>query len=392
MKVSDALNFEDLRGMAKRYLPRIAYDYIEGGVHGEEGLGHNRTAFHKHRLIPRYMVDIRSRSQTTRLFGRDYASPFGVAPTGLAGLMRRGGDLMLAEAARDANIPFIMSGACNATIEELGRTAPDHGWYQMYPARDKSISEDMIRRARDAGLSTLVVTVDVPIHPKRERNLRNGLVRPLRMPWSVRIDALRHPRWLAEYLRHGMPVFANWAPYAGAGASADEVAAFLVSQSPAPMSWKDVENFRRLWPGAFVLKGIMHEGDALRAAELGVDGLMVSNHGARQLDYAASPLEVLPAVKAAVGDRMTVMFDSGIRRGAEVVIAMCLGAEFVFMGRPALYGAAAAGVAGVSRAIALLRGEIDDVMGQIGVADLKDLGPEWLYRDDAEERRNRPGV
>ena len=390
MNVTDALNFDDLRLMAKRYLPRIAFDYIEGGVEDEDGLDYNLEAFRRHRLVPRYLVDVTVRDQTTHLFARDYAAPFGIAPTGLAGLMRPGADLMLAEAARDADIPFVMSGACNASIEDLAKVAPEHGWYQLYPARDRSISEDMIRRVRDAGLSTLMVTVDVPVHPKRERNRRNGFSRPLRMPWSTRLDALRHPRWLATYLRHGMPVFSNWAPYAGEGASADRVADFIAKQSPAPMSWKDVETFRRLWPGTLVLKGIMHPDNAVRAAELGVDGVAVSNHGARQLDRAASPLEMLPAIKSAVGDRMTVMFDSGIRRGSDVLIAMCLGAEFAFIGRPAVYGAAAGGLTGAGHAIELLRGEIDDVMGQMGLTDLHRLGPDLLYRGDGDGRRNHP--
>ncbi len=382
MKLDDALNFDDLRRMAKRYLPRIAFDYIEGGVDDEEGLDYNRRAFRRRRLIPRYLVDVAARSQRVRLFGREFAAPFGIAPTGLAGLMRPGADLMLAEAAVAADIPFILSGAGNALIEDLGKAAPEHGWYQLYAARDKAISEDMIRRARDSGLPALVFTVDVPVHPKRERNRRNGLGRPLRMPLATRLDALRRPRWLASYLRHGMPMFANWAPYAGENANAERVADFIADQSPPSMSWKDVENFRRLWPRALVLKGIMHPDDAVRAAELGVDGIMVSNHGARQLDRAASPLDVLPAIKAAVGDRVTLMLDSGIRRGSDVLIAMCLGAEFVFIGRPVLYGAAVGGAAGAGHAIDLLRGEVDDTMGQTGLTDLAGLGPDRLFRDD----------
>ena len=390
MNVTDAINFDDLRRMAKRYLPRIAFDYIEGGVEDEDGLDHNLAAFRRRRLAPRYLVDVSERDQSARLFGRDYAAPFGIAPTGLAGLMRHGADLMLAEAARDADIPFVMSGAANASIEALGKVAPDHGWYQLYPARDRAISEDMIRRARDAGLSTLVLTVDVPVHPKRERNRRNGLNRPLRLPLRTRLDALRHPRWLAGWLRHGTPMFANWAPYAGAGASADRVADFIVEQSPAPMSWKDVEAFRRLWPGNFVLKGIMRPDDAARAAALGVDGIVVSNHGARQLDRAASPLDTLPAIRARVGDGLTVMLDSGVRRGSDALVALCLGAEFVFIGRPAIYAAAVGGAAGARHAIDLLRGEIDDAMGQTGLTDLRGLGPDLIHRADGDERRNAP--
>lgn len=388
MNANDAINFEDLRHMAKRYLPKIAFDYIEGGVDDEDGLDTNQAAFLRHRLIPRYMVDISTRGQTTRLFGCDYAAPFGIAPTGLAGLFRPGADLMLAEAAKAADIPFVLSGAGTATIEDLGKMAPDHGWYQLYAARDRSISEDMIRRAKDAGLSTLVVTVDVPIHPKRERNQRNGFSRPLKISWQTRIDAMRHPSWLAGYLKNGMPVLSNWAAYAENGATADQVADLVVTQTPSPVSWKDIENFRRLWPGNFVLKGIMHADDAVRAAELGVDGVIVSNHGARQLDRAPSPLDVLPSVKTAVGDRMTVMLDSGIRRGSDVLVALCLGAEFVFLGRPTLYGVTVGGTAGAAHAIDILRGEIDIVMAQSGLPDLRQLGPDCLYQETHADRRN----
>lgn len=375
--------------MAKRHLPKIAFDYIEGGVEDEDGLAVNEAAFRRHRLIPRYLVDVSTRDQSTRLFGRDYALPFGIAPTGIAALFRPGADMMLAEAARDADIPFILSGSGTDTIENLAKTAPEHGWYQLYPAHDASISEDMIRRARDSGLGTLVFTVDVPVHPKRERNIRNGFTRPLKLSLKTRIDALRHPRWLAGYLKNGMPMLSNWAAYARPGASADAVADLVVEQASPPMTWKTVEHYRRLWPGTFILKGLMHPDDAVRAAELGVDGVIVSNHGARQLDRAPSPLDVLPAIKAAVGERMTVMLDSGIRRGSDLIIALCLGAEFVFLGRPTLYGATVGGAAGAAHAIDILRGEIDLTMGQAGITDLKTLGPDRLYQDTSD-RRNAP--
>ena len=390
MKVADAVNIEDLCRLAKRRLPKIAYDFIEGGVEDEDGLGRNEQVFRQHRIVPRYLVDVSEVSQKTELFGRTYDSPFGISPTGLAGLYRHGADLMLAAAAKAANIPFVMSGAATASIEALAKLAPEHGWYQLYAARDKKISADMIRRADDAGLSTLVLTVDVPAHSKRERNIRNGFQRPLKLSLRTRLDALRHPGWLADYLRHGMPMFENWVPYAGEGASADEVAAFVTSQTTAPLTWADVEKFRRLWPGNFVLKGIMHPDDAFRASELGVDGIVVSNHGARQLDRAPSPLEVLPAINAAVGDKMTLMLDSGVRRGADALIALCLGAKFVFLGRATLYGASAGGTAGAARAIEILHDEIDLNMRQIGCPELKYLGPELLLWSDPEElRRNR---
>src|SRR3954471_20181102 len=303
-----AINIEDLRKLAKKRLPKIAYDFIEGGTDDEVGLRTNEQAFRQARVVPRYLVDVTVRDQSTTLFGRTYSSPIGIAPTGLAGLFRRRADLMLAQAAPDANVPFIMSGASTASIEDLGRLAPDHGWYQLYSAKDPSISEDMIKRAGDAGLKTLVFTVDVPEGSNRERNTRNGWGRPLKLTWATRLEALGHPAWMLEWLRHGTPYFDNWAKYAPAK-DANSIADFVATQNRAPMSWKHVERYRELWKGNFVLKGIMHPDDAVRAQSLGVDGIMVSNHGARQFDNAPSPLQVLPAIRDAVGDTMTLMLD-----------------------------------------------------------------------------------
>ena len=379
--IDQAVNIEDLRVIAKRRLPRLCYDFIEGGVEDEVGLERNIGGFQRHRLMPRYLVDVARRDQAATVFGRTYASPFGIAPTGLAGLWRPGADLMLAEAARVANVPFILSGSANVTVEAAAKVAPQHLWYQLYPTLDRAVSADLIRRAHDCGVETLVLTVDVPVRTKRERNVRNGFTQPLNLKLGTVLEALTHPAWIAGYLRHGKPSMESWTAYAGAGADADAVAAYLGKQLPAPQSWQDVETFRRLWPGKFVIKGLMHPADAVRAAECGVDGVIVSNHGARQLDQAPSPVEVLPAIKAAAGDRLTLMFDSGVRRGADVVIAWCLGARFVFVGRATLYGAVAGGTAGASRALDILRGEIDLVMGQIGcpdVAQLGQLGPDFL--------------
>jgi len=382
MKIDQAINIEDLRRMAKRRLPKVIFDFIEGGLEDEEGLARNEAVFRRYGILPRYLVDIAKRDPSTELFGRRYALPFGIAPTGLAGLFRPDGDLMLAGAAGAADIPYIMSGASNATIEEAASVAPEHTWYQLYGARDRNISEHLIKRSRDAGLTTLVLTVDVPVNSKRERNIRNGFVRPYKLKPSIMLEALLHPGWIIDYLRTGgTPIFGNWAPYANAGADANAVSEFLATQTPSTQTWHDLEAYRRLWPGKLVVKGILHPDDARRAAELGVDGIMVSNHGGRQLDRAPSPLDMLPTIKAAVGERLTLMLDSGIRRGSDIVIAHCLGASFTFVGRATLYGAVAGGPAGIRRAIAILRTEIDLVMAQMGCPSWDQLGPQWLLDD-----------
>ncbi len=392
MKIEDAVNIEDLHRMAKRRLPKIAFDFIEGGLEDEYGLERNTSAFRKHLLLPRYLVDVSKRDQSVSLFGHAFASPFGISPTGAAGLYRRGADMMLATAAAEANIPYIMSGASNDAIEAAARVAPRNTWYQLYAATDPKIREDMIRRTADAGLDALVLTVDVPVGAKRERNIRNGfanvrggLFQALSLKTSILFEALTHPGWVVEYLRHGggAPMLENWRPYAPNGADAEDVYKFSRSLLPYDaQTWRDLESYRRLFPRKLVVKGIMHPGDAIRAADAGVDGVIVSNHGGRQLDQAPASLDVLPAINAAVGERLTVMLDSGVRRGADILIALCLGARFVFMGRPTLYGAAAGGISGVKKAIDILREEIDVLMAQIGCPSLAELGPDFLWRDD----------
>jgi len=381
LNLNRAINIEDLRKMAKRRLPRIAYDFIEGGVEDELGIARNEASFDRQRLVPRYLVDVSHRDQSCDLFDRRYASPFGVSATGLAALFRPGADLMLAEAAAAANLPFMMSGMSTASIEAAAKVAPSHSWYQLYVAREREITLDLIRRVREAGFGTLVLTVDVPVSSKRERNLRNGFALPPKLTAATILNALRHPGWVAGYLRHGMPRFENWAPYARANSSTAQINAFAAKQAPASsVTWKDLEELRRLWPRHLVVKGILHRDDAIRAAEIGVDGIIVSNHGGRQLDQAPAPLEVLPGIREAVGDKVTLIVDGGVRRGADIVMALCHGARFVMVGRATLYGAAAGGVEGVRKAIGILREEIDLILGQIGCPNVAELDQSFLMK------------
>lgn len=388
MKPESAINLDDLRTLAKRRVPKIVYDFIEGGVDSEDGLVVNEDAFRRRTLVPRYMVDVAKIDQTASLFGRTYAAPFGIAPTGGVGNYRMGGDRMLWRAAKAADIPFIMSTQASHSLEEMAKEAPEHGWYQLYSAKDREISYDMIRRCEAAGIPALVVTVDVPVGSNRERNKRNGFGRPLKLSLGTKLNALTKPLWLKDYLSHGLAMQENWRPYAPAGSNAEQVGEFVATQLPVSLTWSDIEKYRELWPGKLVLKGVMRVDDAKRAASLGVDGLMVSNHGARQLDRAPSPLDVLPAIDRAVGDRITLMLDGGIRRGADILIALAMGAKFVFVGRPTLYGCVAGGEAGVSRAVGIMRGEVEMVMKQMGCPSLDQLGPDFLHWDRDDDRRN----
>ncbi len=388
MNIDNAVNLDDLRVLAKKRVPKIVYDFIEGGVDSEEGLVVSEDAFRKRALVPRYMVDISNIDQTTEVFGRTYSSPFGIAPTGGIGNYRRGGDQMLWRAARDANVPFIMSGAATAAMEDMAKEAPDHGWYQLYSAKDREISYDMIRRADELGIPALVVTVDVPTGSNRERNKRNGFGRPLKLTMATKLNALTKPLWLREYLGQGLAPLENWRKYAPAGSNADQIGEFVATQLPTSLTWADIEKYRELWPRKLILKGIMRVDDATRAADLGVDGLMISNHGARQLDRAPSPLDVLPAIDQAVGDRVTLMLDGGVRRGSDVLTALAMGAKFIFLGRATLYGCVAGGEAGAVRAVSIMRNEVELVMKQMGCPSLDQLGPEFLHWDGEDTLRN----
>jgi (S)-mandelate dehydrogenase len=267
----------------------------------------------------------------------------------------------------------------------------------MYAAKDASVTDALVGRARDNGLGALVLTVDVPVHPRRERNLRNGFANvrrggvfeALKLKPGIIAEALTHPLWVYDYVRHGgAPTLGNWVPHAGNGATIPQVLDFNRTMTPASaQTWRDLERYRRLFPRTLIVKGILNPADAIRAADIGCDGILVSNHGGRQLDQAPASLDALPAIKAAVGDRMTVMLDSGVRRGADILIALCLGAQFVTFGRPTLYGAVAGGLPGVKKAIDIFKTEIDLVMGQIGCPSLDQLGPDFLWTE--EPGRNR---
>jgi (S)-mandelate dehydrogenase len=393
--IDSAINIDDLRRLAKRRLPKIMFDFIEGGVEDEVGLHTNASAFRNQRLVPRYYVDTSKREQRATLFDRSYASPFGIAPTGMAGAFRRDAELYLAQAAAEADVPYLMSGASNASMEQGAKLAGKNLWYQIYGAQNRAVAQDLVKRAIDLGLTTIAVTCDVPVASNRERNRRNGFVRPLRMTLPTILEAMLHPAWVINYYRTGgLPMLGNWQPYAAKDATADQVADLFASQTPdASQTWRDLEAIRNAWPGKLLLKGVMHPEDARLAIGMGADGLIVSNHGGRQLDMAPSPLDMLPMIRTAVGPDVPLLLDSGIRRGSDIVAALCLGADFVLTGRATLYGATAGGLPGVKKAVSILQREIDLVLGQIGAVNLDALGPQFLLDTvRAEEERRNTGA
>jgi (S)-mandelate dehydrogenase len=391
MPVTSAINYDDLRRMAKRRVPRIAFDFLEGGVDDEMGLIRNDTAFRKQALMPHYMVDAAVPRLETELFGQTFAAPYGIAPTGGAALFRRDADLMLARAAQAANVPFIISGAATATMEDVAAVARDVSWYQLYLAKNRDISRDMVARAAACGFSTLVLSVDVPGKVQRERNLRNGFARPMRPTLSAKLEALTHPGWLVEYFSGTGMSASNWAKYAPKGSTPDQTLDFLSSQFPTPSTWDDVAWIRKQWPRKFVIKGVLNPDDVARCVAMGVDGVMLSNHGGRQLDRAPSPLEVLPVVRDRFGEKIVVMLDSGIKRGSDIVTALSLGAKFCFVGRWTLFGVTAGADAGARHALGMIRSEVSSVMTQIGAPDVAALGSRYLMWGDDDLRRNTRG-
>ncbi len=379
MRLDQAVNIADLRRMARRRLPRLVLDYIEGGAEDEIGLDENLRAFARRKLVPRFLTNCSAIDLRTELFGRSHALPFGIGPTGIAGLFRPGGDLMLAEAALAEDIPYVMSGTSSAAIEDLPPPAAANGWYQLYTGCNRTVDEDIVRRAADAGMRALVVTVDSEVRTKRERDIRNRFGGE-RMKAALMLEALLlHPAWVAGYLRSGgMPAFRNFAPYAGAPDDARAIWRYMVGHLPGNPVWSDIEHYRRLWTGKLVVKGLLHPDDAVRAVAAGADGIIVSNHGGRQLDRAPAAIDMLPLVAAEVGDKAVVMVDGGVRRGADIITALCLGARFVFLGRATLYGLAAGGLPGVRRAIAILRHEIETVGRHIGARRASDFSAAFL--------------
>lgn len=383
MKLDRALNLHDLRRSAQQRLPRIIFDFIEGGCDDDAALERNRAAFADWRLVPRYLVDASARSQAVTVLGQRFDAPFGVCPMGLAGLAHPGADLLLAEVAAEFNLPYLMSNASNASIEQAARIAPRNTWFQIYLTTDHHINHDLVKRARDLELGTLVVTVDVPENSNRERNRRNGFGRPPKMTLPVMLEAALHPGWVLQFLRSGRtPGMENWDPYAPRGAGKLGGADLYGRYTPArAMTWAQLAEVRALWPGKLVVKGILAPADAVLAADCGVDGIVVSNHGGRQLDSAPAALDVLPWIRAAVGDRVELLLDSGVRRGSDVIKALALGARCTLFGRPWLYGAVAGrGRAGVRHVATLLRREIDIIMGQVGLTDLDQIPPGTVWR------------
>jgi L-lactate dehydrogenase (cytochrome) len=375
------LCLDDFERAAKAKLPRAIFGYLAGAVETGASLADNRAAFAEYGFVPRVLSDLSGRSQRTTLFGRSYAAPFGLGPMGISAMFAYRGDIVLARAAAAMNVPAIMSASSLIRMEDVVQAAPDT-WFQAYLPGDVPRITALVERAARAGFRTLVTTLDCQVAGNRENNIRNGFSMPLRPSIQLAWDGISHPHWLfgtflRTLARHGMPHFENNLATRGAPILSPDVVRDFTDRGD--LDWSHIELVRRLWKGPLVIKGVLAVDDACQARDAGADGIIISNHGGRQLDGSVSALRMLPAVANACSD-IVVMMDGGIRRGTDVLKALALGARFVFAARPFGFAGAVGGEAGVCRGIELLSDEIHRDMGLLGISSLDQLDAGWLMR------------
>ncbi len=373
---------DDYRRSARRYLPRTIFDFVDGGSEREITLRANRGDFESIFFNPRTLADVSNVEMATTLLGKPQSMPLVIAPTGLAGIVRVEGDVAIARAAEAAGIPYILSTTASHSIEQVAGGAGGNKWFQLYFFRDRELTRGFINRAREAGYEALVMTVDLVRGGKREKDIRNGFTVPPRITPQNFVDMVSHPLWLLRMAPQLKNIsMGNVEGIEGAGEGVVALSTFMNQQIDPSISWDDLAWLRQEWDRPLLVKGVLNGSDARRMIELGADGIVVSNHGGRQLDGAPSTISVLPEIADAVAGEGEIILDSGIRRGADIVKALALGATACGVGKAALYGLAAEGQAGVTGVIEMLRREIDLAMAMTGCRDVSSIGKELLrYR------------
>jgi (S)-mandelate dehydrogenase len=375
--LSHAFSIEDLRCIAKKRLPRAIFDFFDGGAEDEVTLRENRAAFERVRLLPKVLVNVAEVDTTARLFGEDSALPLAIGPTGGIGAGRPGADLALARAAKAFGIPYTLATPATASIEAIAEIG-GRRWFQLYVVRDRAFREKLVARARDAGYEALLVTVDLAVSGKRERDPRNGFVTPYRPSWRNSHDVWRKPAWLIDILRGGLPQMENFAGYKFSSTAVTDIATAVGREMDASLDWEYLKRLRELWPRKLLIKGVARADDAERAASIGCDGVVVSNHGGRQLDGAMPTLGALPSIVNSVGKKMTVLLDGGVRRGVDILKARALGAQAVLTGRATLFGVMAGGEPGARKALEILGSEYERAMKLCGVRSSAEIGSDLI--------------
>ena len=380
--INHAYSISDFREIAKRKLPKGLFEFIDRGNDDEIAMQENIEALARIKLVSRVLTDVSKRNLSIELLGKQQALPFAIGPTGSAGLTWFEGEIALAKAAAKLGIPFTLATGSMTAMERVVSEAGGTLWFQLYLWPDRSLSHQLVRRASAAGYDALVFTVDTPVAPGREYNLRNGFVIPFQFTRHHVIDVLKHPGWLlgviGKYLSHsGLPKYANFPEH-----MQTKITALPMGRSMATnesMSWEDLKELRKIWPRKLIVKGIQHPEDAKLAIHYGADAIVVSNHGGRVLDSSPATIDILPRIVEHVNQQATILIDGGFRRGSDIIKALALGADAVLLGRAPLYGTASAGQTGAERVLGLYKNEIDRVLGLIGCQDVNDLNPSYLF-------------
>ena len=375
---SRVYSIDDMRRLARRRLPRAVFDFFDGGAEDENTLRENRAAFARVRLAPKVLVDVSQVDTRTPILGANSNLPIAIAPTGAVGFGWRGGDVAIARAAAAHGIPYTLSTTGTASIERIAEEAGGRLWFQAYILRKREFTLGLIERARVAGYEALMITVDLPVGGKRERDFRNDFAIPFRFTPRNVLDFATRPAWALSMLLRGVPVMENMRGFNAESTNTAAIASSVGSNYDPSFNWDDLARIRDRWPGTLIVKGIVRPDDAARAAGIGCQAIVVSNHGGRQLDGGIATLDALPGVVAAVQGRASVLLDGGIRRGADIVKALALGAEAVLIGRATLYGVCAGGEAGALRALDILRDELTRTMQLCGVRRIGDIDPSLL--------------
>ncbi|QRX82501.1 alpha-hydroxy acid oxidase [Glaciimonas sp. PAMC28666] len=386
--VAKAYSIEDLRRAAQRRLPRAVFDFFDGGAEDEVTLCDNMAAFRRARLMPEILNDVSRIDTKTIILGAPSALPMAIAPTGAVGFGWRGGDIAIARAAVAAGIPYTLSSTATASIEQIADAAPGRLWFQAYILRNKPFLDKLIARALAADYEALMITVDLPVGGKRERDYRNDFSIPFGFTLKNMLDFGTHPAWLSDIIRYGMPVMENLIGLEAQATSSTAIASSVGRNYDASFNWDSLKKIRDAWPRKLIVKGVLNPLDASRLAYMGCDALVVSNHGGRQLDGAVATFDALPAVVAAVHGRIPVLLDGGVRRGSDVVKALATGAQGVLLGRATLFGAACAGEAGASRALSILKDELVRTMQLCGARSTEEINAKLLF--NATEYLERP--
>jgi (S)-mandelate dehydrogenase len=378
-RLQRAYSIETLRQIARRTLPRAVFDFYEGGAEDEATLRANQAAFERFAILPRYLVDVSKVDTSVDLLGKPAALPLAVAPTGAIGYGWPFGDVAIARAAGAAGVPYALPTSSTSSIERVAREAPHTRlWFQSYMLRKRDFTMGLIERARAAGYEALIITIDMPTGGKRERDLRNDFGLPFRFTPRNVLDFASRPGWLARLARAGLPVLENMLGFVPDTLDSSTIASSVGKNYDPAFNWDDLARIREAWPRRLLIKGVLHPEDARRVAALGCDALVISNHGGRQLDGAPATLDMLPAIVREVGSRLEVILDGGVRRGADIVKALALGARAVMVGRPLLYGVSAGGQEGAARALFLFREELVRAMRLSGQVSAREIGPDLL--------------